>query len=157
MNIFALIGCGVLLAGLASGPGIAGQQTPSTVPEILQVQHALRAKLDAPGGVANFDKGAVQQIETAQDHVFNLLEGKTSLDQLNDQQKVELSNSLQMIQATVLAQEGSRVICHVERKTGTNLTTRRCESVADREYNAAESRKYMLDHPDHIQQPEQGH
>jgi len=153
MKIIALIGCGVLLAGLASGPVEAAQQTAASIPEILQVQHALRAKLDAPGGVANFDKGAVQQIETAQDHVFNLLEGKTSLDQLNDQQKVELSNSLQMIQATVLAQEGSRVICHVERKTGTHLATRRCETVADRDRDAAEARKYMLDHPDHIQQP----
>jgi hypothetical protein len=157
MKIIALIGCGVLLAGLATGPGLAGQQVPASVPEILQVQHALRAKLDAPGGVANFDKGAVQQIETAQDQVFHLLDGVSSLDQLNDQQKVDLSNSLQLIQATVLAQEGSRVICHVERKTGTHLATRRCESVADRERNAAETSKYMLDHPDHIQQPEQGH
>lgn len=157
MKIIALLGCGVLLASLASGPGIAGQQTAASVPEILQVQHALRAKLDAPGGVANFDKAAVQRIETAQDNVFRLLDGVTSLDQLNDQQKVELSNSLQVVQATVLAQEGNRVICHVERKTGTHLTTRRCESVADRERNAAETSKYMLDHPDHIQQPEQGH
>ena len=153
MKIFALIGCGVLLASLASGPAHAGQQSPASVAEILQVQHALRAKLDAPGAVAPFDKGAVQKIETAQDHVFHLLDGVTSLDQLNDQQKVELSNSLQTIQATVLAQEGSRVICHVETKTGTHLTTRRCESVADRDRNAAEARKYMLDHPDHIQQP----
>ena len=153
MKIIALFGCGILLASLASGPVRAGQQPPASVPEILQVQHALRAKLDAPGGVASFDKGAVQKIETAQDHVFHLLDGVTSLDQLNDQQKVELSNSLQLIQATVLAQEGSRVICHVETKTGTHLTTRRCESVADRDRNAAEARKYMLDHPDHIQQP----
>jgi hypothetical protein len=157
MKVLALIGCGVLLAGLATGPGVAGEQTTTNVPEILQVQHALRAKLDAPGGGPNFDRAAVQQIETAQDHVFRLLDGVTSLDQLNDQQKVELSNSLQVIQSTVFAQEGSRVICHVERKTGTHLTTRRCESVADRDRDAAEARKYMLDHPDHIQQPEQGH
>ena len=157
MKMIVLIGCGVLHAGLASRPAIAGQQTTASVPEILQVQHALRAKLDVPSGVANFDKSAVQRIETAQDNVFRLLDGVTSLDQLNDQQKVELSNSLQVIQATVLAQEGSRVICHVERKTGTHMTTRRCETVADRERDAAEARKYMLDHPDHIQQPEQGH
>ena len=156
MNITALIGCGILLAGLASGPVHAGKQAPASVPEILQVQHALRAKLDVPGGVANFDKSAIQRIETAQDTVFRLLDGVTSLDQLNDQQKVELSNALQVIQATVLAQEGSRVICHVERKTGTHMTTRRCETVADRERDAADARKYMLDHPDHIQQPEQG-
>lgn len=159
MKVSVLIGCGILLAGLASGPSMAGgEQTVTTVPEILQVQHALRAKLDAADGdYARFDKGAVQQIETAQDRVFHILDGVTSLDQLNEQQNVELSNSLQLIKATLLAQEGSRVICHIERKTGSHLTTRRCETVADRERNAAEARKYMLDHPDHIQQPEQGH
>lgn len=157
MKVLVLIGCGVLLAGLASGPSVAGgEQTVMTVPEILQVQHALRTHLDAPGGpYARFDKGAVQQIETAQDRVFQLLDGVSSLEQLNDQQKVELSNSLQVIKATLFAQEGSRVICHVESKTGSHLTTRRCETVADRERNAAEARKYMLDHPDHIQQ--EGH
>lgn len=153
MKILALIGCGVLLAGLATGPSIAGEKTVASVPEILQVQHALRAKLDAPGGAyAHVDKDALQQIETAQDRVFQLLDGVTSLDQLNDQKKVELSNSLQLIQATLFAQEGSRVICHVESKTGSHLTTRRCETVSDRERNADEASKYMLDHPDHIQQ-----
>jgi hypothetical protein len=158
MNVPALLGCGVLLAGLAIGPGVAGEQTVASVPEILQVQHALRAKLDTPGGdYAHLDKSALQQIETAQDRVFQLLDGVTSLDQLNDQQKVDLSNALQGIQATLFAQDGSRVVCHVERKTGTHLTSRRCESIADRDRNAADAQKYMLDHPDHVQQPEQGH
>ena len=83
------------------------------------------------------------------------LDGVSSLDQLNGQQKVDLANSLELIKATLLAQEGGRVICRIESKTGTHLTTRRCESVADRERNAAEAQKYMRDHPDHIQQ--EGH
>lgn len=154
MNVLAKLGCGVLLAGLAIGPGVAGQQTAASVPEILQVQHALRAKLDTPGGdYAHLDKAALRQIETNQDRVFQLLDGVNSLDQLNDQQKVDLSNSLQQIQATLFAQESTRVVCHVERKTGTHLTSRRCETVADRDRNAADAQKYMLDHPDHIQQP----
>ena len=158
MNVLARLGCGVLLAGLAIGPGIAGQQTPASIPEILQVQHALRVKLDTPGGdYAHLDKAALRQIETNQDHVFQLLDGVTSLDQLNDQQKVDLSNALQQIQATLFAQEGSRVVCRVERKTGTHLTSRTCQTVADRDRDTAEAQKYMLDHPDHIQQPEQGH
>jgi hypothetical protein len=158
MNVFARFGCGVLLAGLAIGPGVAGQQTAATVPEILQVQHALRAKLETPGGdYAHLDKNALRQIETSQDRVFQLLNGVTSLDQLNDQQKVDLSNALQGIQATLFAEEGNRVVCRVERKTGTHLTSRRCQTVADRDRDTAEAQKYMLDHPDHIQQPEQGH
>ena len=158
MKLSSLLGCGVLLATLA-GPSLAGgEQAAATVPEILQVQHALRTKLENPvGEYARFDKDAIHRMETAQDRVFQLLGGVTSLDQLNDQQKNDLSNSLQLIKATLLANQGDRVICHMESKTGTHLTERRCETVANRDKNSAEAQKYMLDHPDHIQQPEQGH
>jgi hypothetical protein len=157
MKLLSLMGCGVLLVGLA-GPCLAsGDQATASVPDILQAQHALRVNLDTPDGpYARFDKDSVHRIEAAQDQVFHLLDGVASLDQLNDQQKVALANALESIRATLTAQEDSRVICHVERKTGTHLTSRRCESVADRERNAAEARKFTGDHPDHIQQP-QGH
>ena len=91
-------------------------------------------------------------MEAAQDRVFRLLDGVTSVDQLNAQQKVDLSNSLDEVKATLLAEDGNRVICHVEQKTGTHLTQRRCETVSSRQKNVDESRKFMMDHPDHIQQ-----
>ncbi|WP_159016830.1 hypothetical protein [Cognatiluteimonas profundi] len=160
MKLIPLMGCGVLLASLAGTCLAGGDQaaTATTVPEILQVQHALRAKLDAPRGeYSRFDAEAVRKVEATQDQVFRMLDGVSSLDQLNQQQQVDLANKLELIKSTLLAQDGNRVICRVERKTGTNLTTRRCETVASRERNTAEARKYMTDHPSHIQQPEQGH
>ena len=160
MKPLLLMGCGLLLASMAGTCLAAGDRvaTATTVPEILQAQHALRAQLDAPAGAySRYDAAVVRQVEATQDQVFRLLEGVSSLDQLNQQQQVDLSNKLELIRSTLLAQEGSRVICRVERKTGTHLASRRCETVADRERNAAEARKFTGDHPDHIQQPEQGH
>lgn len=157
MKLISLMGCGVLLAGLAGTCLAGGSQaaTATTVPEILQVQHALRAKLDAPRGeYSRFDAAAVRKAEATQDQVFRMLDGVTSLDQLNQQQRADLANALELIKSTLLAQDGNRVICHVERKTGTNLTSRRCETVASREKNMQESRKFMMDHPDHIAQPD---
>jgi hypothetical protein len=155
----SLMGCGLLLASVA-GTCLAGGDPAATptVPEILQVQHALRAKLDAPDGVySRYDAAVVRNVEATQDQVFRMLDGVSSLDQLNQQQRVDLSNKLELIKSTLLAQEGSRVICHVESQTGTHLASRRCETVADRQRNAAEARKFTGDHPDHIPQPEQGH
>jgi hypothetical protein len=152
MKLQILIGCGVLLASLA-GASMADDLPATTVPQILQMQHALRAKLDQPTGeYSRFDATAISEMKAAQDRVFHMLDGVTSLDQLNEGQKVELSNALDEIKAKLLANDGDRVICHIERKTGTHLSERRCESVASRERNAAEAQKYMMDHPDHIQQ-----
>ena len=68
-----------------------------------------------------------------------MLKGVSSLDQLTPYQKTDLSNSLDEIKATLLANEGNRQICHRERKTGSNLIALRCETVADREAHARES------------------
>jgi hypothetical protein len=153
MKLLSLIGCGVLLASMAGTCLANGDEGASTVPQILQMQHALRTKLESPSGeYSRFNESDIRKMEAAQDRVFKLLDGVSSIDQLNQQQKVDLSNSLDEVKATLLAQDGNRVICHVESKIGTHLTQRRCETVANREKNVQESRKYMMDHPDHIQQ-----
>ncbi len=153
MKRISLLGFALLLAGTAGASLAGGDQRARTAPEILQTQHALRAKLDAPNGeYSRFDEAAVRKMESAQDRVFRLLNGVTSLDQLNEQQKVDLFNALDEIDATLLAKDGNRLICHIEPKLGTHLTERRCETVADREKNVKESRKFMMDHPDRIQQ-----
>jgi hypothetical protein len=108
------------------------------------MQHALRAKLESPSGeYSRFSESDIRKMEAAQDHVFHILAGVTSIDQLNEGQKTDLSNALDQVKATLLANENNRVICKVERKTGTNLTSRRCETVAQREANAAEARRQM--------------
>jgi len=146
MKLLSLIGCGVLLASMAGTCLAEGDLGATTVPEILQMQHALRSKLETPTGeYSRFSESDIRKMEAAQDHVFHLLDGVTSIDQLNEGQKTDLSNSLDQVKATLLANENNRVICKIERKTGTNLTSRRCETVAQREANAAEARR-EIDH-----------
>lgn len=146
MKLLSLIGCGVLLASMAGTCLANGDEPATTVPQILQMQHALRAKLESPSGeYSRFSESDIRKMESAQDQVFHILDGKTSVDQLNEGQKTELSNALDQVKATLLANENNRVICKIERKTGTNLTSRRCETVAQREANAAEARR-MIDH-----------
>jgi hypothetical protein len=144
MKLKSLVACGVLLAGL-SGACLAADVAPATtVPEILQMQHALRAKLESPKGeYSRFDNDAIRKMELAQDQIFQMLNGVTSLDQLSEVQKVDLSNALDQVKATLLSQEGNRMICHVEPKLGSHLTERRCETVAQRAQRARDSQEVM--------------
>src|SRR6478672_191632 len=138
MKLLSLIGCGVLLASLAGTCLANGDEGATTVPQIL---HALRAKLESPSGeYSRFSESDIRKMEAAQDNVFRILDGVASIDQLSEVKKTDLSNSLDQVKATLLANENNRVICKIERKTGTNLTSRRCETVAQREANVLESR-----------------
>lgn len=144
MKFNLLVGCGVLLAGLA-GTCLAADDAPATTaPQILQMQHALRARLEMPSGeYSRYSPADIQKMEQAQDKIFAMLNGVTSLDQLSEVQKVELSNNLDQVKATLLANENNRLICHVEAKLGSHLTEKRCETVAQRQQRARDSQEVM--------------
>ena len=143
---FLALALGVSLALSAGAAFAQAPEQPQTVSEILQFQHALRAKIDkANGEYSRFDEGQISRMKQAQDNVFRMLAGVNSLDDLNETQKIEVSNSLDQIKAILLANEGNRLICYRERKTGTNLLTKRCETYADREARARETQQQMID------------
>ena len=143
---FLALALGVSLALSAGAACAQAPEQPQTVSEILQFQHALRAKIDkANGEYSRFDEGQISRMKQAQDNVFRMLAGVNSLDDLNETQKIEVSNSLDQIKAILLANEGNRLICYREKKTGTNLLTKRCETYADREARARDSQQQMID------------
>ena len=143
---FLALALGVSLALSAGATFAQAPEQPQTVSEILQFQHALRAKIDkANGEYSRFDEGAITRMKRAQDKVFHMFNGVTSLDQLTEDQKIDVSNSLDEVKAILLSNEGNRLICYRERKTGTNLLTKRCETYADREAHARESERAMRD------------
>lgn len=122
------------------------QQAPQSVAEILATQHGLRERLERRSGeYARFDGNAVRKMEHAQDQIFAMLSGVSSLDQLNPSQKVELSNALDEVKAVLTDNENNRLVCHIERKLGSNMMQRRCETVADREAHARASAQEMRD------------
>jgi hypothetical protein len=143
---FLALALGVSLALSAGAAFAQAPEQPQTVSEILQFQHALRDKIDKPNGeYSRFDEGQIARMKTAQDNVFRMLSDVKSLDELSENQKIEVSNSLDEVKAILLANEGNRLICYRERKTGTNLLTKRCETYADREAHARDSERSMRD------------
>lgn len=118
-----------------------------TVPKILQTQHELRTKLDNPTGeYSKFSADDLNRMRRAQDKIFAMLDGVTALDQLNADQKIALSNELDQVKATLTQNEGNRLVCYRERKTGTNLVAKRCETVQEREARARDSQEQMREY-----------
>jgi hypothetical protein len=131
----------------------ATTQGQDSVADILATQHGIRDHLDKRDGeYAKYSDDAVRKMQRAQDRIFSMLSGVDSLDQLNQGQRTELSNALDQVKATLLAKDDDRLICHIERKIGSNMMQRRCETVAQRNANAEEARKEMMNHPEHYQQ-----
>lgn len=131
-------------AAFADSTDPQSQDQPQTVSEILQVQKDLRSKLDSPTGeYSHFSEADIAKMKRAQDSVFSMLSGVDSLDQLTLDQKTSLSNSLDVIRATLLSDEGNRLICYRERKIGTNIVSKRCETVAERNARAKEAQEQM--------------
>jgi len=120
-------------------------QAPETVASILATQHGLRERLEKhTGEYARFDDNAIRKMQRAQDRIFQMLSGVSSLEQLNPAQRVDLSNALDEVKAVLLANENQRMICHLERRTGSNMITRRCETVEQREANAREANRQIF-------------
>jgi len=143
---FLALAFGVSLALSAGAACAQAPEQPQTVSGILQFQHALRDKIDkANGEYSRFDEGQLSRMKRAQDNVFRLLSGVNSLDDMSADQKIEVSNALDEVKAILLANEGNRLICYRERKTGTNLLSKRCETYAEREARARDSQQQMMD------------
>lgn len=117
--------CAIAMGALA---GTARSAETATLEQIIQQQQALRAQLDS-GDVADLTPRRVRIIRKTQDQVFRLAEGKTRLDQLNVEERVQLENALESINAEVVgtrvAQEG-RDVCWTEAKTGSKMKVTRC-------------------------------
>jgi hypothetical protein len=140
----------VMLLGalLVATSGFALAQAPQqSVADILKTQHDIRDRMDTHyGEYSRFDDASLVRMKRAQDKVFAMLDGVQSLDQLNDFQKTDLSNALDEIKAVLTANEGNRLICYRERKTGSNMIERRCETAAQREARARDSQEQLREY-----------
>jgi hypothetical protein len=140
----------VMLLGalLVATSGFALAQAPQqSVADILKTQHDIRDRMDTHyGEYSRFDDASLVRMKRAQDKVFAMLDGVQSLDQLNDFQKTNLSNALDEIKAVLTANEGNRLICYRERKTGSNMIERRCETAAQREARARDSQEQLREY-----------
>jgi len=69
---------------------------------------------------------------TRQDKLFALIEGKSSIEELDSDDRVEAHNLLEDLQATLLRTEDLKMVCEWTKKTGSHRKTKECMTVAER-------------------------
>lgn len=124
--VVAIAGCCMFATGAWSGR-VQGAEA-YTLAQIVQQQQELRTRLDA-GDVGELTPRRVRVIRKAQDQVFQLSSGKSQLEELNVEERVQMENALEAINAEVVgtrsAQENQDV-CWTEAKTGSKMKVTRC-------------------------------
>lgn len=117
----------VALAGAAHG-------SADKVAMILQQQREIRAASEHSTGVyARFGAATLERMHSAQDTVFALLDGKSSVGQLRPEEQVELFNALEEVSSILAENDRNRQKCWREHKLGTTRKITRCATLAELE------------------------
>jgi hypothetical protein len=101
------------------------------IDKIVTQQREIRADLMAgTGRYEQMPASKRQEIVKKQDDLLRMLEGKATSDDLSEDQRVAVRNSLESIEAAISSEEGERKICRRERTLGSNRLTRVCRTEA---------------------------
>lgn len=108
--------------------------TSQDVGVILSEQKQLQQDVAAgKGGLARLTPKEKEALATAQARVFVLLEGKSTIDELPMDQRVEAFNALESIKAIVSAKPKDQTICRRERVLGSHRAVTSCRTAEERE------------------------
>lgn len=142
----------VLLAALIVSASVFAQddgvEGKDKLQVILEQQKALKANLD-DGGIEGLTARQGGVIRKAQIEVFALTEGKAALSELSMDQKVQLENALERINAQVKntkAGHDDRQVCWREQKSGSTVKVTRCGSESEMR-EAREGARDWLERP----------
>ncbi len=101
----------------------AAAEKPVSVPaaEIVSEQTHLRAKVVAKeGAFKDMYESDREQLIKKQDRLLELLAGRNDINQLNADERIELYNTLQLVNGIVAKAEDDRKICERTRAVGSN-------------------------------------
>ncbi len=133
-NLCTGIVLSALLAMLsASVPAASGEPfAVKSMEDFLDYQYALRDAVES--GKGRF--GALPKVERskllrAQDEIFRILEGKTSVKRLSERDKKSLYNAQHVVAAIVTGAGDDMSVCRSVNDIGTHLTTVECRTTAE--------------------------
>lgn len=112
-----------------------GSDQPDKLATLLEQQRALQS--DLADGKLELTTRQLNLVRKAQDEVFALTAGKTSLDQLSIEERVRLENALERVNAQVKGGDldrlarGEQEICRRERRTGSKVKVTVCATQAE--------------------------
>ena len=124
-----------LLALLVSGIAFAASDKAvieKSVPDFLARQQMLRKDLKETKKFSHIDNQSKERIYVAQDTLFQVLHGKQTVDELNDDEKLKVYNAQTEIAAVMENAEADKPICENKPKMGSRLANIECTSMRQR-------------------------
>jgi len=132
MRLFALALIGLLACGSAIADSQAQPIVINDISKFLDYQRDLRGDMQGGSKFKHVDGSSKRRVFAAQDKLFALLQGKNSIDELQDDQKVEVYNAQAEIAAVLTDAELDRPVCKRERPIGSNMMKTVCITKRDR-------------------------
>ena len=111
----------------------------------IQTQQAeIRAGVEARSGrYKDLSSDTRNQLLTKQAQMLSILDGKQSTDQLSEDQKTEVFNTLEWIEATVNNSDDERMVCERRQILGSTRKERVCKTVAQMRQEREAAREQM--------------
>ncbi len=113
----------------------------TSMEDFLDYQYSLREAVESGEGrfaaLAPTDR---TKLIRAQNDIFRILDGKTSVKRLNDRDRAALYNAQHVVAAIVTQSDDDRSICRSTSDLGSHIGTYQCRTVADAETTRVENR-----------------
>jgi hypothetical protein len=126
---------------------VANDNPPAVVikdiPKFIKHQEALRADMENSKKFAHVDAASKRQLYAAQDQMFGVLKGKSSVEQLDADELVMVYNAQNEIAAILQNAEDDRPICERAEGVGSHFHTTTCTSKRQREANRGAARDML--------------
>ncbi|TXH78013.1 MAG: hypothetical protein E6Q88_00065 [Lysobacteraceae bacterium] len=105
----------------------------STPAQIRATQDSLKRSIEKKeGDYADLSDKDRKAILDKQADIYRLIEGRTTIEELGPNGKIELANALESMNALLTKAEDSRMVCERVKVIGSNRPQNKCMSVGER-------------------------
>ena len=113
------------------------------VPAFLEYQRDVRADVRKGSKYKHVDNASKAELMRAQDELFAILEGKRSIEELSDEDRLAVYNAQTKVAAVLNDAELDRPMCKREKRLGSNMAQTVCTTKREREDKAKHGQDLM--------------
>ncbi|MBO9664623.1 hypothetical protein [Dokdonella sp.] len=139
----ALIACGFASTAVAKRGEAAWTFKADTPAAFAEQATKVREGMRPSGPYAGISASDRRVVESELDKIGALLERKGSASALSDGEQVELANAQERVNAILTRNDGDRLVCTYERRSGSNFKYKNCMTASERERTRQKSQEGM--------------
>lgn len=134
----------ILIALMAFSAAAANQNKPLAIAAITSQQAEIRSGVQAgTGRYKDMPSKTKSELLTRQAEVLEIVDGKQSAEELNEEERLLVFNNLEWIEAAINDAEAERMVCTREKTLGSNRSQRVCKTMRQLEQEREYARMNM--------------